>query len=189
MAQITSNGEPTFEVRELYDHAMMVERPRDAQRIFSSLVMATMQEATCSQAEAVDRVKQNLGYLAGYHSHDTRRRVETLFRCVHPYLGPAEKTPPTPEECFEAGARAAQDHLEVKWKQPTDNVPPDYKLLLENVYQFREMLDHCYDHIDVLKGKLKSLEGPAARIKELEEENLRLRVSLKARALKTGDET
>lgn len=169
---------------------MECQRPRDAQRILSALVLEAMQthEPHIGQEAATNIVKANLAYMAGYHDHATRRRVETMFQCVHPYLGPALKHPPDPDECFKLGEEMGKSgKFEARWEQPTDNLPPEHQLLLENVYQFREMLDQCYDHIDVLKGKLKSLEAPATRIKELEEENLRLRVALKSQALKIGE--
>lgn len=186
MAQTTSDTG----LRALYEEALTVTRPKEANRVFSQLVLTLMQESggTFSKDEATKRVKKNLGYLAGYHSHETRRRVETLFRCVHPVLGPALKDPPDPAECFKLGEEMGKSgKFEERWQQPDDDVPPEYQLLLQNVYEFRQMLDQCYDHIEALKGKLKSLEAPAQRIKELEEENLRLRVSLKARALNTGE--
>jgi hypothetical protein len=58
------------------------------------------------EAEAIERA--NLGYYAGYYSHETRARVERLFSCAHPVFGSiAEKGIPTPTEALEAGRRLA----------------------------------------------------------------------------------
>lgn len=56
------------------------------------------------EAEAIDIERRNLGYYAGYYSHETRARVERLFRCAHPVFGAiAEKGPPTAEQAFQMG--------------------------------------------------------------------------------------
>ena len=60
--------------------------------------------------EAVITSKDNLGYFAGYYDHETRLRVEELFDCVHPFLGPAKNGQPTPAECLQAGIKAAETH-------------------------------------------------------------------------------
>jgi hypothetical protein len=42
----------------------------------------------------------NLGYYAGYYSHETRERVYKLFNTKHPIFGGKM---PTPEEAFKMG--------------------------------------------------------------------------------------
>lgn len=54
-----------------------------------------------AKAETVE--KMNLGYFAGYSSHETRERVEKLFRCAHPVFGKVSVHKPTTKEGLEAG--------------------------------------------------------------------------------------
>lgn len=44
----------------------------------------------------------NVGYIAGYYDHDTKRRIWEWCETSHPLFGRSE---PTPEEAFEAGRR------------------------------------------------------------------------------------
>jgi hypothetical protein len=56
-----------------------------------------------AEAESIER--QNLGYYAGYCNHDTRQRVEKLFKTAHPFFGAlAVNGPPTAETAFNIGA-------------------------------------------------------------------------------------
>ncbi len=68
---------------------------------------------------AMDIAKSNLAYLAGYRDHDTRLRVERLYNCVHPVIGPASERRPTQEEMFELGKKWAEGSLN-KFEQPND---------------------------------------------------------------------
>ncbi len=57
---------------------------------------------TREEAERIER--NNLGYFAGYCSHEVRAQVERLFRCAHPFFGAiAENGPPAPMEAFRLG--------------------------------------------------------------------------------------
>lgn len=63
------------------------------------------------QAETIERA--NLGYFAGYYDHQTRARVERLFRCAHPIFGAIEQDgPPSAEQALLAGLRAGIDSRE-----------------------------------------------------------------------------
>lgn len=44
--------------------------------------------------------KQNIGYMAGYESNETKHEIFDLFECEHPLMG---KSDPTPEEAFKLG--------------------------------------------------------------------------------------
>lgn len=48
----------------------------------------------------VEKVKSNIGYLAGYHSRETAQMIFDVFDCAHPIFG---TTAPTPEEAFKKG--------------------------------------------------------------------------------------
>lgn len=48
----------------------------------------------------VEKVKSNIGYLAGYHSRETAQSIFDIFDCAHPIFGTRA---PTPEEAFKKG--------------------------------------------------------------------------------------
>jgi len=57
-------------------------------------------------------IRGNLGYYAGYYDHETRARVERLFKCSHPVFGSIEANgAPSPEEAFKKGLELGLKHL------------------------------------------------------------------------------
>ncbi|MFH0981855.1 MAG: hypothetical protein V2A79_09980 [Planctomycetota bacterium] len=93
---------------ECYGPAMEITEQQTADDYFAALVRRCMRlnpRRTREKVEAIERT--NLGYYAGYYPHETRLRVERLFRCVHPFLGPASDHVWTAEEAFEAGMTCA----------------------------------------------------------------------------------
>lgn len=91
---------------EKYNPAMKITGQDKADAYFEDCVQHTMSfEKT--REEAIEIEKANFGYWAGYYDHETRLRVEQLFRCAHPIFGPAKDGTPTPEEAFEAGRKLA----------------------------------------------------------------------------------
>jgi hypothetical protein len=73
----------------------------------------------CTREVARDLVRNRIGYEAGYHSNETRARVERLFQCEHPFFGKiAEKGPPTADQAlrmgFEAGRRIREEAEKAK---------------------------------------------------------------------------
>ena len=91
-----------------YGPAMTLMNQAEADAYFERCVQHCMRFGKSRvEAEAIER--SNLGYFAGYYSHETRARVERLFRCAHPLFGAiAEKGPPTAEEAFAAGLDAGR---------------------------------------------------------------------------------
>ncbi len=88
---------------ESYDLAMAITDQAEATRYFRRLVEQSMLHGL-TRADAETTVRSNLGYYAGYFGNDTRRRVEQLFRCEHPFFGAiAVKGPPTCEKAFAMG--------------------------------------------------------------------------------------
>ena len=75
---------------EVYNGAMIITDQADADRYFEMLVQRCMTVGK-TREEAVDIERSNLGYWAGYYDQETRLRVERLFNCVHPLLGPATR--------------------------------------------------------------------------------------------------
>lgn len=60
--------------------------------------------------EAEKVVNANIGYYAGYGSHEDRKRIEELFECSHPVFGSIkENGVPTAKQAFEAGKKLASE--------------------------------------------------------------------------------
>ena len=94
-------------IREKYGPAMKITDQAEADEYFEACVEHCMKfDKTREEAERIERV--NLGYFAGYYDHDTRIRVERLFRCCHPVFRPAVQGETTPEEALEMGLKAGE---------------------------------------------------------------------------------
>ena len=94
-------------IGDKYGPAMKIVDQKVADEYFEACVEHNMRvgENDRSEAERVERI--NLGYYAGYCDHETRIRVEELFKCAHPIFGKAEDGVPTPKEAFEMGKKMA----------------------------------------------------------------------------------
>jgi len=73
---------------EKYGPAMKITSQEEADAYFAQCV-AHMMSFGYSREEAERIERSNLGYWAGYFDHETRGRVERLFRCAHPVFGSA----------------------------------------------------------------------------------------------------
>lgn len=101
-------------IYEKYGPAMAITDQAAADAYFEECVQHNLESRRMrgeaedrKQAEYVERA--NLGYFAGYGSHETRARVERLFRCSHPVFGPiAANGPPTAEEALRKGIEMAK---------------------------------------------------------------------------------
>ena len=93
-------------IGEKYSPAMEIIDQSEADDYFEALVEHTMRFGK-SREEAEKIELANLGYYAGYYNQETRLRVERLFKCEHPFFGPAADGQPTPEEAFEMGRQFA----------------------------------------------------------------------------------
>jgi hypothetical protein len=106
----------TYTYRELFAPAMEITDQERASNYFARLVEYDMQKWGKTRDESEQRCRQNLGYYAGYYSHEDRDRVERLFGVHHPVFGAiAQDGVPTPEEAFrlgmEAGARMREANV------------------------------------------------------------------------------
>lgn len=92
-------------IGEVYGPAMEITTQEDADAYFQILLEHGMKlEPDLSREKAESNLRSNLGYFAGYYSHETRERVERLFKCRHPVFGSIkENGVPTPEEAFAKG--------------------------------------------------------------------------------------
>lgn len=98
-----------------YDPAMSITDQADADAYFEECVQHTMRVSGKFREEAERTERHNLGYWAGYYSHEVRERVERLFRCAHPIFGSIAKNgPPSVQECFEAGVKLGKSIREGK---------------------------------------------------------------------------
>jgi len=96
-------------IEETYQYALTITDQQEADDTFEILVGYALQ-AGKDRLEAEILVRQNLGYLAGYHSNETRARVERLFRCSHPIFGALLASgAPTPEQAFAWGQKIGED--------------------------------------------------------------------------------
>lgn len=91
--------------------AMEITEQADADQYMAAYVSHIQRHLDAQPREddmtAEQIAKVNLGYFAGYYDHETRERVERLFRTRHPVFGSASAGSPTAEEAFEAGRNAA----------------------------------------------------------------------------------
>lgn len=100
--------QPQPEIQNLYDQAMQVTDQTHADIILEQLFFAALQ-AGHTRGTALQLVKDNLGYYAGYFGAATRERVERLFHCAHPYFGPiAVFGQPTGQEAYDMGLKLGQ---------------------------------------------------------------------------------
>lgn len=103
-----------------YGPAMTMTEQAAADAYFEVLVQHTMTfwKRTREEAEQVER--SNLGYYAGYYSHETRDRVERLFRCEHPIFGSIAKNgAPTFERLLNLGiamGKASRERADAREK-------------------------------------------------------------------------
>lgn len=100
---------PKATYAETLGPAMEITDPDHARSYFDALVRFHLARGHCSSREQAEvLVRQNLGYYAGYYSHEARERVERLFSCEHPVFGKASAGSPTPEEALHAGMAAGK---------------------------------------------------------------------------------
>lgn len=97
-----------YTIGDLYRPAMAIADPAEAKAYFSELVEWHIAKWNEPREKAISTQKTNLGYFAGYYSHEDRARVERLFECAHPIFGAiAENGEPTAEQAFAMGAALA----------------------------------------------------------------------------------
>lgn len=103
-----------------YSEAMEVKDKSEAAAYFERLVASCMSSGQPRHiCEEIQR--KNLGYFAGYYDDETRRRVERLYNCAHPFFGAiAENGPATPEEALAIG-KALGAKLKRKRQRETDS--------------------------------------------------------------------
>lgn len=96
-------------IGDIYGPAMKITNQEEADRYFEKLVLRCQAESDKDRSECEKIQRQNLGYYAGYYSHETRARVEQLFKCAHPIFGSiAENGPPSPRQALAMGIKTGR---------------------------------------------------------------------------------
>ena len=98
-------------IAESLGPAMEITEQEDADQYLQKLVEYTEKQIRLNYRKpplrkmtALEIVKENLGYYAGYYSDETRCRVEKLFKTKHPIFGAiATEGAPTFSEAFQKG--------------------------------------------------------------------------------------
>lgn len=103
-------------ITALYDKAMEATTQDEADVILEQIVECACRISPQQLREEHERIQRsNLGYYAGYYSHEVRERVERLFDTEHPIFGKiAVNGPPTTKQAFELGRRMGEQARE-KW--------------------------------------------------------------------------
>jgi hypothetical protein len=110
MTQFNPENKSQLTYRETLGPAMDITDQADADQYKEAMIQFGMkQDPSVSRERAESVCNQNLGYYAGYYSHDVRERVERLFKCSHPIFGSIkENGAPTDGEALMAGIKAAK---------------------------------------------------------------------------------
>lgn len=103
---------------DVYDPAMKMIERYEARVYLHRIALLCAESNGCTYERGLDIAKSNVGYWAGYHDRETRTRVERLFDCVHPMLGPVAETPIDPEEIFRMGGEYAKGNLKEHVQRP-----------------------------------------------------------------------
>lgn len=94
-------------IGEKYGPAMAITDQAAADEYFERCVQHTMARGPYTRETAETLERSNLGYYAGYCDEETRGRVERLFKCEHPVLGPVSQRKSV-EEILQLGREMAQ---------------------------------------------------------------------------------
>jgi hypothetical protein len=96
---------------EMYEPAMAITDRATAAKYLDVLVVARCHALGESESDAIARVRDDLGYWAGYYGTAVRERVEDLFDCEHPIFGKhAVHGSPSTDEALDAGIALASGH-------------------------------------------------------------------------------
>jgi hypothetical protein len=106
MTPFNPDNKEELSFHEIFEQALKIETKKDATQYMADYVKWIQNKSWDKPLikEPLDIARENFGYWAGYYSNDTRRKIESLFECEHPYFGSIEKNgPPTPKQAFEMG--------------------------------------------------------------------------------------
>lgn len=92
-------------IGDKYGPAMKIQDEAEAKAYLEACIEHNMRVGGTTRERATGIELQNLGYFAGYYSHETMERVNRLFKTQHPIFG---KVAPTPEAALAAGKAMAR---------------------------------------------------------------------------------
>jgi hypothetical protein len=72
---------------EQFDSALKCQTREEAEHWMEIEVSKFVEEFGVSPDEAIRVIKHNLGYMAGYYSSDTQKKISILFSADHPGYG------------------------------------------------------------------------------------------------------
>lgn len=95
-------------IEELYGPAvkLAMEDSPDAKEYFDALVDQLLKDESINRQDAVEIVKSNIGYYAGYFSNEARQKVWDVYGSSHPIFG---NEFPSAKHAFEIGMRIAKN--------------------------------------------------------------------------------
>lgn len=74
----------SYNYAETLGPAMEIKDQAEADKYFEALVVFKMQRCGTTRTDAERRVREDLGYYAGYYSASTQERVALLYGAKHP---------------------------------------------------------------------------------------------------------
>ena len=95
-------------IGEVGDVAMEITAQKEADELVDVMVTRHMTLFSQSREKAEKIIRNNFAYYAGYFDHETRERVERLFKSAHPFLGAVKDGVLTPQEIFNIGMKAGE---------------------------------------------------------------------------------
>ena len=113
MTVLNPENKELLTIGEALDPAMKITDPEDAKQ-YKAAYVAYLQKHQDKEGKVPDMTAEeianaNLGYYAGYHSNEVRKRIEKLFNCAHPVFGSIkENGVPTPKQAFEMGKKLSE---------------------------------------------------------------------------------
>ena len=94
---------------EQFTAALACTTPAEAEAWIEKEVEHYVQFHGKSVAEAVQIIKSNIGYMAGYYDHETAQKIHRLFHAVHPIFGTADyHETVSPKEAFDLGRKLGE---------------------------------------------------------------------------------
>lgn len=91
-------------IGQKYGPITEIKTPEQAREYLEACVTHRLRiSPKMNRQEAIEAERDNIGYYAGYFSHEERERIERLFECEHPFFGAAKSGLPSPEQAFNLG--------------------------------------------------------------------------------------
>jgi len=93
-----------------FKSALRCTTPQGAEWWMENEVAHFVKHHNKTPEEAIAHIKSNLGYMAGYHNHETAQKIHRLFGAVHPVFGTSTyHQDGSPERALEIGKKAGQE--------------------------------------------------------------------------------